>query len=113
MVWEPGEEASKTKLAALRSYRRATGHLAPRQDTVWGEGEGEAMMPAGQHLSTLRRKGGPGKDAERAAERAEQPAAVDPDRDCPWPPDRQRHYRVLADPRPTPTASCPASHPAY
>ena len=34
VVWEPGEEAWETKLAALRSYRRATGHLAPRQDAV-------------------------------------------------------------------------------
>ena len=95
MVWEPGEEAWETKLAALRSYRRATGHLAPRQDQVWGEGDG--MVPVGQHVANLRRKGGLGKDAERAAERAEQLTAVDPDWDCPWPLDWQRHYRVLAD----------------
>lgn len=95
MVWEPGEEAWESKLAALRSYRRATGHLAPRQDQVWGEGD--AMVPVGQHVANLRRKGGLGKDPERAAERAEQLAAVDPDWDCPWPLDWQRHYRVLAD----------------
>ncbi|MFI9588557.1 Helicase associated domain protein [Streptomyces sp. NPDC052236] len=95
MVWEPGEEAWENKLAALRSYRRATGHLAPRQDAVWGEGD--AMVPVGQHMANLRRKGGLGKDAERAAERAQQLAAVDPDWDCPWPLDWQRHYRVLAD----------------
>ncbi|WP_326718076.1 Helicase associated domain protein [Streptomyces sp. NBC_00243] len=95
MVWEPSEEAWETKLAALRSYRRATGHLAPRQDQVWGEGE--AMVPVGQHMANLRRKGGLGKDAERAAERAKQLAAVDPDWNCPWPLDWQRHYRVLAD----------------
>ncbi|MGW1786445.1 Helicase associated domain protein [Streptomyces sp. NPDC002143] len=95
MVWEPGEEAWETKLAVLRSYRRATGHLAPRQDAVWGEGD--AMVPVGQHVANLRRKGGLGKDAERAAERAEQMAAVDPDWDCPWPLDWQRHYRVLSD----------------
>ncbi|MEV5321727.1 Helicase associated domain protein [Streptomyces sp. NPDC052687] len=95
MVWEPGEEAWENKLAALRSYRRATGHLAPRQDAVWGEGE--AMVPVGQHMANLRRKGGLGKDPERAAERAKQLAAVDPDWDCPWPLDWQRHYRVLAD----------------
>ncbi|ANS70780.1 putative helicase [Streptomyces lincolnensis] len=58
MVWEPGEEAWESKLAALRSYRRATGHLAPRQDQVWGEGE--AMVPVGQHIANLRRKGGLG-----------------------------------------------------
>ncbi|WP_086706528.1 DEAD/DEAH box helicase [Streptomyces antimycoticus] len=97
MVWEPGEEAWEAKLAALRSYRRATGHLAPRQDAVWGEGEGEAMVPVGQHMANLRRKGGLGKDTERAADRAKQLAAIDPDWDCPWPLDWQRHYRVLAD----------------
>ncbi|MFE2611898.1 Helicase associated domain protein, partial [Streptomyces mirabilis] len=95
MVWEPGEEAWETKLAALRSYRRATEHLAPRQDAVWGEGD--AMVPVGQHMANLRRKGGLGKDAERAAERAQQLAAIDPDWNCPWPLDWQRHYRILAD----------------
>jgi superfamily II DNA or RNA helicase len=95
MVWEPGEEAWENKLAALRSYHRATGHLAPRQDQVWGEGE--AMVPVGQHMANLRRKGGLGKDPERARQRAQQLAAIDPDWDCPWPLDWQRHYRVLAD----------------
>ncbi|MEV7384011.1 helicase associated domain-containing protein [Streptomyces lydicus] len=95
MVWEPGEEAWESKLAALRSYRRATGHLAPRQDAVWGEGE--AMVPIGQHMANLRRKGGLGKNAERAEERAKQLTAIDPDWNCPWPLGWQRHYRVLAD----------------
>ncbi|WP_329011941.1 DEAD/DEAH box helicase [Streptomyces sp. NBC_00690] len=95
MVWEPGEEAWESKLAALRSYRRATGHLAPRQDAVWGEGE--AMVPIGQHLANLRRKGGLGKDAERATMRAQQLTAIDEDWNCPWPLNWQRHYRVLAD----------------
>ncbi|WP_373562613.1 Helicase associated domain protein [Streptomyces sp. rh195] len=95
MVWEPGEEAWENKLAALRSYRRATGHLAPRQDAVWGEGE--AMVPIGQHLANLRRKSGLGKDPKRAAERAEQLTAIDEDWNCPWPLNWQRHYRVLAD----------------
>ncbi|MEE1810066.1 DEAD/DEAH box helicase [Streptomyces sp. BE133] len=95
MVWEPGEEAWEAKLAALRSYRRATGHLAPRQDAVWGEGE--AMVPIGQHMGNLRRKGGLGKDPVGAAERAKQLATIDPDWNCPWPLDWQRHYRVLAD----------------
>lgn len=70
MVWEPGEEAWEAKLAALRSYRRATGHLAPRQDAVWGEGQ--AMVPVGQYMANLRRKGaknGLGKHPERAAAR--------------------------------------------
>lgn len=98
MVWEPGEEAWENKLAALRSYRRATGHLAPRQDAVWGEGE--TMVPIGQHMANLRRKGaknGLGKDPERAAVRAAQLTEIDPDWDCPWSLDWQRHYRVLAD----------------
>ncbi|MEU9632631.1 Helicase associated domain protein [Streptomyces luteogriseus] len=98
MVWEPGEEAWENKLAALRSYRRATGHLAPRQDTVWGEGE--TMVPIGQYMANLRRKGaknGLGKDPEREAVRAAQLTEIDPDWNCPWPLDWQRHYRVLAD----------------
>ncbi|PWI05766.1 helicase [Streptomyces sp. NWU339] len=95
MVWEPGEEAWENKLAALRSYRRATGHLAPRQDAVWGEGE--AMVPVGQHMANLRRKGGLGKDPRRAAARAQQLAAIDEDWNCPWPLDWQRHHRILAD----------------
>lgn len=95
MIWEPGEEVWEAKLAALRSYRRATGHLAPRQDAVWGESE--AMVPIGQHMANLRRKGGLGKDPERAAVRAAQLTGIDPDWDCPWPLDWQRHYRVLAD----------------
>ncbi|MBA5225011.1 DEAD/DEAH box helicase [Streptomyces griseoaurantiacus] len=95
MVWEPGEEAWENKLAALRSYRRATGHLAPRQDAVWGEGE--AMVPIGQYMANLRRKGGLGKDPKRATQRAEQLAAIDPDWNCPWPLNWQRHYRILTD----------------
>ncbi|MFF5924283.1 Helicase associated domain protein [Streptomyces flavochromogenes] len=98
MVWEPGEEAWESKLAALRSYRRATGHLAPRQDAVWGEGEGDSeQLAIGQHIANLRRKGGLGKDTERAAVRAAQLTEIDPDWDCPWPLDWQRHYRILAD----------------
>lgn len=95
MVWEPGEEAWENKLAALRSYRQATGHLAPRQDAVWGEGE--AMVPIGQHMANLRRKGGLGKDPDRAEKRAAQLTAIDPDWNCPWSLNWQRHYRVLAD----------------
>ncbi len=98
MVWEPGDEAWENKLAALRSYRRATGHLAPRQDAMWGEGEGDGeQLAIGQLLANLRRTGGLGKDPERAAARAEQLTAIDPDWNCPWPLDWQRHHRVLAD----------------
>ncbi|GGU69208.1 hypothetical protein GCM10010274_66660 [Streptomyces lavendofoliae] len=95
LVWEPGEEAWENELAALRSYRRAMGHLAPRQDAVWGEGE--AMVSVGQHMANLRRKGGLGKDPKRAAQRAQQLAAIDEDWNCPWPLNWQHHYTVLAD----------------
>ncbi|MET8751291.1 Helicase associated domain protein [Streptomyces sp. NPDC004667] len=98
MVWEPGEEAWEAKLAALRSYQQTTGHLAPRQDAVWGEDD--EMVPIGQHMANLRRKGaknGLGKDPDRVAERAAQLTEIDEDWDCPWPLDWQRHYRVLAD----------------
>ncbi|MFE6225811.1 Helicase associated domain protein [Streptomyces sp. NPDC057854] len=97
MVWEPGEEAWEAKLAVLRSYRRATGHLAPRQDAVWDDPASGSPVPIGQYMANLRRKGGLGKDPQRAAERAEQLAAIDPDWNCPWPLNWQRHYRVLAD----------------
>ncbi|MFJ3928530.1 Helicase associated domain protein [Streptomyces sp. NPDC090022] len=98
MVWEPGEEAWEAKLAVLRSYRRATGHLAPRQDAMWGEDD--AMVPIGQYMANLRRKGaknGLGKDADTATTRSKQLAAIDKDWNCPWPLDWQRHFRVLAD----------------
>jgi superfamily II DNA or RNA helicase len=96
MVWEPGEEAWETKLATLRSYRRAMGHLAPRQDALWDDpAEGEARVPIGQYMANLRRTGGLGKDPKRAEERAQQLAAIDPDWNCPWPLDWQRHYHHL------------------
>ncbi|MCX5316166.1 DEAD/DEAH box helicase [Streptomyces sp. NBC_00154] len=97
MVWEPGDEAWETKLAALRSFHRAHGHLAPRQDTLWGEGGTDSLIPIGQLIANLRRKGGIGKDPERAEHRAAQLAAIDEDWNCPWPLNWQRHYRVLAD----------------
>ncbi|MFJ9656299.1 DEAD/DEAH box helicase, partial [Streptomyces microflavus] len=97
MVWEPGEEGWEAKLAVLRSFRRATGHLAPRQDQVWDDPAGGSPLPIGQHLANLRRKGGLGKDPDRAEKRAAQLAAIDEDWNCPWPLNWQRHYRVLAD----------------
>lgn len=96
MVWEPGDEAWENKLAVLRSYRRAHGHLAPRRDAVWGTADSE-LAPVGEHMANLRRTHGLGKNPERATVRAAQLAAIDPDWNCPWPLDWQRHYRVLAD----------------
>lgn len=92
------KEAWEAKLATLRSYRRATGHLAPRQDAMWGEDD--EMVPSGQHMANLRRKGaknGLGKNEDTATTRAAQLAAIDKDWNCTWPLDWQRHYRVLAD----------------
>ncbi|MFD3437051.1 Helicase associated domain protein [Streptomyces sp. NPDC058685] len=98
-VWEPGDEAWEKKLSALRSFHRAHGHLAPRQDAVWEDVEsgGSELVPIGQHMANLRRKGGLGKDTDRAERRATQLTAIDPDWNCPWPLDWQRHYKVLAD----------------
>ncbi|WP_221361488.1 DEAD/DEAH box helicase [Streptomyces beigongshangae] len=96
MVWEPGDEAWETKLAVLRSYRRAHGHLAPRRDAVWGNADSE-LVPVGEHMANLRRTHGLGKNPERAAARAAQLTATDPDWNCPWPLDWQRHHRVLTD----------------
>jgi hypothetical protein len=110
MLWEPGEEAWENKLAVLRSYRQATGHLAPRQDQVWGEGE--AMVPVGQHLANLRRTGvknGLGKDPGRAAVRAAQLTEIDPDWDCPWTGNATTASSPTSS---TPTATCPTSPPA-
>ncbi|OAH15977.1 DEAD/DEAH box helicase [Streptomyces jeddahensis] len=95
MVWEPGDEAWEQKLAVLRSYHRAHGHLAPRRDAVWGDADSE-LVPVGEHMANLRRKDGLGK-TERAAARAAQLAEIDPDWNCPWPLDWQRHYRVLTE----------------
>ncbi len=84
MVWEPGEEAWETKLALFRSYHRAHGHLAPRQDAPWGETDTDTQ-PIGQQVANIRRKNGLGKNPERAETRAAQLTAIDPDWNCPWP----------------------------
>ncbi|WP_030625396.1 DEAD/DEAH box helicase [Streptomyces sclerotialus] len=96
MVWEPGDEAWESKLAALRSFHRAHGHLAPRRHAVWGDADSE-LVPVGEHMANLRRKDGLGKNPQRAAARAAQLTQIDPDWNCLWPLDWQRHYRVLAD----------------
>ncbi|GGR56071.1 DEAD/DEAH box helicase [Streptomyces roseolus] len=95
MVWEPGDEAWETNLAALRSYHRAHGHLAPRQDARWG-GTDRDSIAIGRLVANLRRPGALGKDPERAAARAARLAEIDPDWNCPWPLDWQRLYRVCA-----------------
>ncbi|WP_241691265.1 helicase associated domain-containing protein [Streptomyces sp. GZWMJZ-114] len=93
MVWEPREEEWERTLAGLRSYRAAYGHLAARRRERWGEGAD--VVRVGELMANLRRKGGLGRDEERAAARAAQLRAVDEDWDCPWPLDWQRCYRQL------------------
>ncbi len=112
MVWEPGEETWENKLAVFRAYRQATGHLAPRQDAVWGQGE--ATVPVGQHITNLRRKSGLGKNPERAAERAAQLTAIDEDWNCPGHSTGNATTGSSPNSPPTnPTADSPTSHPAY
>ncbi|MGI5473275.1 helicase associated domain-containing protein [Streptomyces sp. CA-132043] len=108
MVWEPSEEAWERKLAALRSYRRAHGHLAPRKNAVWGGAEDE-LVPVGQHITNLRRPDGLGKNPARAGARAAQLAAIDEDWKLPLAPG-------LATPLPRPRRPRrrrrhPARHP--
>ncbi|MFJ3310356.1 Helicase associated domain protein [Streptomyces sp. NPDC086549] len=99
MVWEPGEEAWENRLAVLRSYHHAHGHLAPRQDAQWEgpdpDGPDGTSIPIGQLIANLRRPHGLGKNPERAAARAAQLTAIDPDWNCPWPLDWQRLYHIL------------------
>ncbi|MGV9912090.1 Helicase associated domain protein [Streptomyces tendae] len=96
MVWEPGEEAWEAKLAVLRSYHRAHGHMAPRQDALWDDPADGKPVPIGQLLANLRRKGGLGKNSERSQTRGAQLSGIDPDWNCPWPLDWQRCYCHLA-----------------
>lgn len=77
-----------------RSYHRAHGHLAPRQDALRGE-EDNGLVPVGQLIANLRRKDGLGKNPQRAVTRAAQLAAIDPNWACPWPLNWQRHHRIL------------------
>ncbi|MFB7341270.1 Helicase associated domain protein [Streptomyces hydrogenans] len=95
MVWEPGDEAWETKLASLRAYHRAHGHLAPRKDAFWGDSDLDTFA-IGQMIANLRRADGLGKDPQRAEQRAAQLTAIDPDWNCPWPLEWQRHHRALA-----------------
>ncbi|WP_327425362.1 helicase associated domain-containing protein [Streptomyces sp. NBC_01707] len=79
-------------LAAARAYYAQAGTLAaPRHATALDR-------PVGQWLTNLRRPGGLGKDPERAARRAQQLAAIDPDWNpgqLGWTVDWQRHYTGL------------------
>ncbi|GAB2628314.1 DEAD/DEAH box helicase [Streptomyces capparidis] len=89
MVWSAEELAWQENLAALAAYADQHGTLAaPRGAAALGK-------QVGVLLSNLRREGGLGKDPERAARRAAQLAALDPDWRPAWPIDWQRNYAML------------------
>ncbi|MFJ4585643.1 DEAD/DEAH box helicase [Streptomyces echinatus] len=90
MVWDPTEAAWEENLAAARAYYAETGTLAaPVTATALDK-------PVGQWLANVRKQGGLGKDPERAARRAAQLAAIDPDWRPNWPVDWQRSYAGVA-----------------
>ncbi|MFB6484421.1 Helicase associated domain protein [Streptomyces virginiae] len=93
IVWDTADAGFETNLGAARAYHDLHGTLAaPR---------GAAIMDiqVGQWLTNIRRPGGLGKDPVRAARRAAQLAAIDPDWNpamLGWTVDWQRHYAYLA-----------------
>ncbi|MFE9890630.1 Helicase associated domain protein [Streptomyces scopuliridis] len=92
MIWDTADAQFAENLAAARAYHAEAGTLAaPRHATALDK-------PVGQWLTNLRRPGGLGKDPERAARRAAQLAAIDPDWNpgqSGWTVDWQRHYTGL------------------
>jgi hypothetical protein len=93
MIWDTADAAFAENLAAARAYYTEAGTLAaPRHAAALDK-------PVGQWLTNLRRPGGLGKDPERAARRAEQLAAIDPDwnpGELGWTVDWQRHWVGLS-----------------
>ncbi|MFD4914725.1 Helicase associated domain protein [Streptomyces virginiae] len=93
IVWDTADAGFEQNLGAARAYYDLHGTLAaPR---------GAAIMDVqvGQWLTNIRRPGGLGKDPVRAARRAAQLAAIDPDwnpAERGWTVDWQRHYAYLA-----------------
>ncbi|WP_328908023.1 Helicase associated domain protein [Streptomyces sp. NBC_00234] len=90
IVWDPADAAWEENLGAARAWFETYGTLAAPVTA--------AIMdrPAGQFLANARKKNGLGKDEARAARRAAQLAAIDPDWNPDWPVDWQRHYAALA-----------------
>ncbi|MFE7328167.1 helicase associated domain-containing protein [Streptomyces sp. NPDC057565] len=85
----PGEPATVTPFTDTKPRDRTL--TAPRHATALDK-------PVGQWLTNLRRPDGLGKDPERAARRAEQLAAIDPDWNpgqLGWTVDWQRHHTGL------------------
>ncbi|WP_327241057.1 DEAD/DEAH box helicase [Streptomyces sp. NBC_01320] len=93
MIWDTADATFAENLAAARAYYAQAGTLAaPRHATALDK-------PVGQWLTNLRRPDGLGKEPERAARRAEQLVAIDPDWNpgaLGWTVDWQRHYTGLA-----------------
>ncbi|MFF3833319.1 Helicase associated domain protein [Streptomyces sp. NPDC002458] len=89
VVWDPADAVWEENLGAARAYFEAYGTLAaPVTAAMMGR-------PIGQWLANARKKGGLGKDEQRAQRRAGRLAAIDPDWNPGWPVDWQRHYAGL------------------
>lgn len=84
-----GDETWEENLGAARAYFDAYSTLAAPVTAAIED------RPVGQWLANARKKGGLGKDPQRAARRAALLAAIDPDWNPSWPVDWQRHYAAL------------------
>ncbi|MFJ6614817.1 Helicase associated domain protein [Streptomyces sp. NPDC091289] len=89
MIWSVADAAFRQKLASARAYHAKHATLAAPKDAVT---DGVAV---GQWLANLRKPGGLGRNAERAEQRREALAAIDPDWNPRWPVDWQRHYAAV------------------
>ncbi|MFE7758531.1 Helicase associated domain protein [Streptomyces sp. NPDC057429] len=86
MVWSVADAGFRNNLTAARAYHAVHGTLAAPKDAVV---QGVAV---GQWLANLRKAGGLGKDADRAALRRAALEGIDPDWNPEWSADWQRHY---------------------
>ncbi|WP_443743002.1 Helicase associated domain protein [Streptomyces pinistramenti] len=90
MVWSVVDARFWKNLAAARGYFAVHGTLAaPKDASVDG-------VAVGQWLANCRKTGGLGQDEERAEERRQALAAIDPDWNPGWPIDWQRRYADFA-----------------
>nr|WP_026328135.1 DEAD/DEAH box helicase [Streptomyces sulphureus] len=94
MVWSERDEHWRIRIDAARAYHAEHGTLCVPQNATWDE------LPLGRWLANLRQPGGLGADPERAAQRADELAAIDPDwnpRTLGWNISWQRRYTRLAN----------------
>ncbi|MHB0889600.1 helicase associated domain-containing protein [Streptomyces sundarbansensis] len=89
VVWDPADAAWEENLGTAKAYFAAYGTLAAPATAMIMD------RPLGQWLANARKKNGLGKDQARAARRAAQLAAIDPDWNPDWPVGWQRHYAAL------------------